>query len=404
DQPRPHPPRGAGLRPRPLLPRLFRRSLSAHGGAARGGARGPPPALRLLGRRPPRRGARGALRLGELLLQPRRRPRRFRPRDALAAAQHDPRGRSARAHPRPRHPRPRPLARRDEGPARALRRRCRPPGDRACGARRDRRHRRPGRGLSALRLSGCSRHAAGGARACPALCRRRLQRLRPRQCAAARGVGKLRPAPLLGRRCLQAGKAGAWRLRRADPCRRRCRRDHPHGGGAADPLALLRRARHHGERHRRRALLPRPLPRPVCPAARRPRPRPRRLRGGGALRESGADLLPHHRPPRPPRRHRAGGGREGADVPRLRQPRPAQVGAAGRVRHHPPRQRPCRLRQWRAHVRRPAPRPAGGRGDPPGPGPPGHRHRDHRHAGAAPQQHPARAGAAAAAPARRGGM
>lgn len=51
------------------------------------------------------------------------------------------------------------------------------------------------------------------------------------------------------------------RLRRRRPCRRRYGGDHPGGGGAALPLPADGGARHHGERHRRGALLPGAQPR-----------------------------------------------------------------------------------------------------------------------------------------------
>ena len=57
----------------------------------------------------------------------------------------------------------------------------------------------------------------------------------------------------------------------------------PGGNAAGRPLRADRRRGHDGQRHRRRHLLPRPLPRAVRPPARRAEPRPRRLRGGGAL-------------------------------------------------------------------------------------------------------------------------
>ena len=110
----------------------------------------------------------------------------------------------------------------------------------------------------------------------------------------------------------------------------------PDGGAAAGALAALGRARHHRQRHRRRGLLPGALSRPVRAAAQRSVAGAQRVRGGDPLRKPGADLLPHHdargRDRRPPHRR----GREGADVPRRRQPRSAALGESRQLRHHPP--------------------------------------------------------------------
>ena len=61
--------------------------------------------------------------------------------------------------------------------------------------------------------------------------------------------------------------------------------------------------------------------------------------------------------------HRDRRGREGADVPRRRQPRSAPLGQSRQLRHHAPHQRPCRLWLRHPYVRRPARRPPRRRGD-----------------------------------------
>ena len=91
--------------------------------------------------------------------------------------------------------------------------------------------------------------------------------------------------------------------------------------------------------------------------------RAQRVRGGRAVREPGADVLPHHDAGGRDRRASHRRGREGADVPRRRQPRSAPLGESRQLRHHAPHQRPCRLRLGHPHVRRPARRAAGGRDD-----------------------------------------
>ena len=93
-------------------------------------------------------------------------------------------------------------------------------------------------------------------------------------------------------------------------------------------------------------------------------------------------------------------GREGAAVPGCGQPRPAAVGAAGRVRPVAPHSGPCRLRLRRSHVRRPVAFAAGGRGAAGGTGAARGGDRAGGAAGAAPQQHAARACASAGAAAR----
>ena len=52
--------------------------------------------------------------------------------------------------------------------------------------------------------------------------------------------------------------------------------------------------------------------------------------------------------------HRDRRRREGADVPRRRQPRSAPLGKSRQLRRHPPHQRPCRLWLGHPYVRRPA--------------------------------------------------
>ena len=84
-------------------------------------------------------------------------------------------------------------------------------------------------------------------------------------------------------------------------------------------------------------------------------------------------------------------GREGADVPRRRQPRSTALGQPRPLRREPQDQRPCRLRLGHSHVRRPACRPPRRRGDDGGAGAQGRRHRDHRSGQAPLQQHAARA-------------
>ena len=157
-----------------------------------------------------------------------------------------------------------------------------------------RRHRRSGGSLSAVDLSRCARAEAGRARESAALCGRRLQRVRPAEPAAPGRDRALGAASGLCRRTVPARKPRARRLRRLHPCARRCRRHHRGRGAAAGALAAVGRARHHRQRHRRRGLLPGALSRPVGAAAQRSDAGAQRVRGGRAVREPGADLLPHH--------------------------------------------------------------------------------------------------------------
>ena len=76
--------------------------------------------LRHLRLGPPRRGDEGPVGMGDLLLRRRRRPRRFPPLETVAAAEPDPGGRSAAAHPQPHRAQPRAVGQGDGGIARAL--------------------------------------------------------------------------------------------------------------------------------------------------------------------------------------------------------------------------------------------------------------------------------------------
>ena len=98
---------------------------------------------------------RRADRLADLLFVGRGRLERFPQRAAVASAEHHPGSRSAAAYPNARGADAHPVAGRDQGSARDLRARSRI-ADRAAGrAARVRRHRRPGRSLSAESVSGC---------------------------------------------------------------------------------------------------------------------------------------------------------------------------------------------------------------------------------------------------------
>ena len=152
----------------------------------------------------------------------------------------------------------------------------------------------------------------------------------------------------------------------------------PRRGAAAGALAAVGRARHHRQRHRRRGLLPGALSRSIRAAAQRSDAGAQRVRGSGAVREPGADLLPHHDARGRDRRAIDRRGREGPDVPRRRQPRSAALGQSRQLRHHAQHQRPCRLWLRHPYVRRPARRAAGRRDHAGGAGAQGRDHRDHR--------------------------
>ena len=227
----------------------------------------------------------------------------------MAAAEPHSRGRSAGAYAHPGGAEPGAVADRDEADPRSFRGGRRSQGRRIAGARELRCHRRSGGSLSAVGLSRCDGAEAGGARESAALCRPRVQRLRPAERIAAGRDRALGAASGLCRRTVPARQSRARRLRRLHPCPRRYRRDHRGRGAAAGALAAVGRARHHRQRHRRRGLLPGALSRPVGAAAPGSDAGAQRLRGGGAVREPGADLLPHHdargRDRRPPRSARA---------------------------------------------------------------------------------------------------
>ena len=116
------------------------------------------------------------------------------------------------------------------------------------------------------------------------------------------------------------------------------------------------------------------------------------VRGGRAVREPGADVLPHHdagcRDRRASRRRR----RESPDVFGRSQPRSAPLGESRQLRHHTADQRPCRLWLRHPYVRRPARGPPGGRDHAGGAGAQGRGDRDHRTGEAPLQQYAARAG------------
>ena len=227
-------------------------------------------------------------------------------------------------------------------------------GRRIAGARKFRRRCRSRGGLSALGVSRCDGPEAGGTGEPAALCEPGVQLLRAAEPVAAGGDRTLGAAPGLCRRAMPARKSRARRFRRLRPCPRRCRRHHAGRGAAVGALAAFGRARHHRQRHRRRGLLPGALPRSVRAAAQRSDAGAQCVRGGDPLRKPGADLLPHHdaggRTRRPSHRRR----REGADVPRRRQPRSAALGKSRQLRRDPPHLRPCRIRLGHPHVRRPA--------------------------------------------------
>ena len=69
---------------------------------------------------------------------------------------------------------------------------------------------------------------------------------------------------------------------------------HRDRGAAAGAFAALGGDRYDRQWHRCGGLLPRAVSRPVRAAARGSDPGAQRVRGGGPLREPGADLLPHH--------------------------------------------------------------------------------------------------------------
>ena len=200
------------------------------------------------------------------------------------------------------------------------------------------------RGVSAGGVSRRGRHAAGEPPLSAAVRQHGVQLVRSAQ-RVLRGRGaRRRTGTGLGAGAVAARRALAGRLRCRGARRRRCRpadRRRSADRRAFDPD---RRRRHHGERDRRRGVLPGALSRSVQQAARQPDAGARRVRGSGAVRKPGADVLPHDHARRGARRPADRRGREGPDVPRRGQSRPAQVGAARRLRHRTPHRRPCRLR------------------------------------------------------------
>ena len=138
---------------------------------------------------------------------------------------------------------------------------------------------------------------------------------------------------------------------------------HPRAGAARRPLAAHRRGRHDGARHLRRPLRLRDQPRPVAAAARRTRrwpgsPSTRRCAGSRRCRRSSG-----RRPPT--------SGWASTSSPRGTRSscswrRPTATRGAGRTRTRFDLSRdpsgPRRLRHGHPPVRRPARRPAGGRG------------------------------------------
>ncbi|CAA9259342.1 MAG: Putative cytochrome P450 hydroxylase, partial [uncultured Acetobacteraceae bacterium] len=385
------------LRHRPVLRRLLRGPFPRARGASRSRPRGPPVPLRRPRLRAPRRGEGDPGRLAHLLLRPRRRAPGLRQGEALPATVPGAGNRPAAARPHAQGPGARALAGRHRPAARDLRRGGRGDGGSIGRAGRVRRGRRPRRSLPAHRLPRRHGDAAGEPRPPAALRQHGLQQLRPAQRLPGASRRRRARGRGLGVRAVEAREPGARGLRRRHPRRGRHRRPDRGGNAAGGALRPHRRRGHDRERHRRRHLLPRPLPRAVRPAARRARPRPQRLRGGRAPRNARADLLPHHDARHGDRRRVGGRRREGADVPRRRQPRPAALGKAGRVRHRPPRRGPRRLRQRHPRLRRHGAGAAGRGVRPRRPGAARGAHRDHRRAAPALQQHAARAGEPAGA-------
>ena len=110
---------------------------------------------------------------------------------------------------------------------------------------------------------------------------------------------------------------------------------------------LLGRRGHHGARPVRRAVRLRDQPRAVAAAARAAVAGARRVRRGGALGVTGADLLPDGHRRRPGRRARRPRRQEDPHVPRGGQPRPAALGRPRLVRPVP---RPLRVTSGSAWV------------------------------------------------------
>ena len=288
-RPCPHP------RHRSVLDRILRRSVSRPGAAARGRAAGLSRQMERLWRGAPCRGPCRAERSRHVLFQPRRRPERFRQGEAVAAAEPDPRGRSAGAYPHPRGAQPGAVADRDEADPRSLRRRRRRQGRRIAGAAQLRRHRRSGGSLSAVDLSRCARAEAGGPRASAALCGRRLQRIRTAQPAApgARSSGRRRIRPM------SPSSASATISRPADSAPASMRASMPATSPRPRRRCWCARCCRPGSippstASVRRSIAWRAIPDQLRAAAQRPVAGAQRVRGSRAVREPGADLLPHH--------------------------------------------------------------------------------------------------------------
>ena len=242
-------------------------------------------------------------------------------------------------------------------------------------------------------LSRCARPEAGRARASAALCRRGLQRVRTAEPVAPGRDRALGAASGLCRRTVPARESRPRRLRRLHPCPRRCRRHHrgrrrrcwcvrccrpgsiPPSTASAPPSIAWRAfpinwrgcaaiPRWRAMRSRRRC---------ASKARCRPSSAPRR----GRSRSAGIAI---------------GEGEKVLMFLGRRQPRSAPLGRSRQLRHHPPHQRPCRLRLGHPHVRRPACRAPRRRGDDGGDRAQGRQHRDHGTGEAPLQQHAARAG------------